>query len=94
MALKTDVEILRAAIQSCSMSVSTPHPVMFNVKLLQMMHDWTNHMVDALLTDVLPWLDEDAEHDIRVACTTSFHEGFRLGQEYARMGGSPPEGIH
>lgn len=94
MSQAADTEILRTAIESCKLSVSGPMPIMFEANMVRTMHQWCRKMTEALLGDILRGMDEKTLHDVSVAMTTSFHEGFRLGVEYNRLGGQPPEEIH
>jgi len=54
--------------------------------------DYALDMGSKLLKEQIPSLTDDQKYRLAVAMTTLVHEGVRLGIEFNRLGGQPPEG--
>ena len=72
------------------MSISGPNPVTFSPAIIRMIYQYSEDFSEKLLNEKLAGLDPDVRRDVIVAMTTAFHEGARVGFEYARLGGSLP----
>jgi len=82
---------MKAAIDSCLFSIATDNPAMFDDGSIKLLYHYAMDMGGKLLDHIMPGLDDDEKHKLTVAFTTAFHEGVRLGCEYTRLGGDPPE---
>lgn len=87
-----DKEIMAMAIKSAMFSVATSNPPVFGKDVVRLIYAVAVDMSEKLLKNVIPNLPADLQHQILVALTTAYHEGVRLGIEYAKLGGSPIEG--
>ena len=88
--MENDAKLFRTALRGCLMSLSGPSPPVFSGAVLRMMFQYGGNFSEKLLNEKLPELDPDARREIIVAMTTAFHEGVRVGVEFAKLGGSPP----
>jgi len=83
---------MKTAIDSCVFSVSSSNPEVYDQDSVRLMYEYAVDLGAKLLKKVLPSMNDDDRYQLAVALTTVFHEGVRLGVEFNRLGGQPPEG--